>query len=151
MVEVRAGIFGFFDLAMAGIGVCCIEDIALSVLATGISHQHNKGWILADAGWMAMARDCGAAKHEVDQGYGLVCDLSANPYRNVIVSECSLEPGIMTIRPGSLGMPPDLAIGRRARNLPNHSCATGAQHDRYHVVNGSANLWTAIWPHFGGW
>ena len=59
VTEVRAGVFVFFDLVMAGIGVCDIGDIALSVLATVIGHQHDKGWIIVDAGWMAMSRDRG--------------------------------------------------------------------------------------------
>jgi len=42
VTEVRAGVFAFFDLVMAGIGVCAIEDIAISVLATVIGHQPAK-------------------------------------------------------------------------------------------------------------
>ncbi|MFN3797658.1 MAG: alanine racemase, partial [Sphingobium yanoikuyae] len=57
VTEVRAGVFVFFDLVMAGIGICSVDDIALSVLATVIGHQRDKGWILVDAGWMAMSRD----------------------------------------------------------------------------------------------
>ena len=74
LTEVRAGVFVFFDLVMAGIGVCQVDDIALSVLATVIGHQRDKGWILVDAGWMAMSRDRGTPKQAVDQGYGVVCD-----------------------------------------------------------------------------
>ena len=59
VTEVRAGVFVFFDLVMVGIGVCTIDDIALSVLATVIGHQHERGWILIDAGWMALSRDRG--------------------------------------------------------------------------------------------
>ena len=79
VTEVRAGVFMFFDLVMAGIGVCDIEDVALSVLATVIGHQHDKGWIIVDAGWMAMSRDRGTARLAVDQGYGVVCDLTGDP------------------------------------------------------------------------
>ena len=48
-------------------------------------------------------------------------------------------------------MLPDLAIGDRVRILPNHACATGAQHRAYHVVRGSADKVEAEWPRFGGW
>ena len=75
VTEVRAGVFIFFDLVMAGIGICKVEDIAISVLATVIGHQREKGWILIDAGWMAMSQDRGTSKQEVNQGYGLVCDV----------------------------------------------------------------------------
>jgi D-serine deaminase-like pyridoxal phosphate-dependent protein len=57
VTEVRAGVFVFFDLVMAGLGVCSLDDIALSVLTTVIGHQREKGWIIVDAGWMAMSRD----------------------------------------------------------------------------------------------
>jgi D-serine deaminase-like pyridoxal phosphate-dependent protein len=43
VTEVRAGVFVFFDLVMAGIGICEINDIAISVLATVIGHQREKG------------------------------------------------------------------------------------------------------------
>ncbi|MEJ2459220.1 MAG: alanine racemase, partial [Novosphingobium sp.] len=75
VTEVRAGVFTFFDLVMHGIGVCDVDDIAVSVLATVIGTRPEKGWILTDGGWMAMSRDRGTQKHPVDQGYGLVCDI----------------------------------------------------------------------------
>jgi D-serine deaminase-like pyridoxal phosphate-dependent protein len=35
------------------------------------------------------------------------------------------------------------------RILPNHACATAAQHDRYRATKGG--LVTAVWPRFSGW
>lgn len=151
VTEVRAGVFVFFDLVMAGIGVCQVDDIALSVLATVIGHQREKGWILTDAGWMAMSQDRGTRKQEVDQGYGLVCDISGKPYADLIVADANQEHGIITVRPGSGGVLPELAVGDRVRILPNHACATGAQHSRYHVVRGGSSRIEAEWPRFGGW
>ena len=46
---------------------------------------------------------------------------------------------------------PDLAIGDRVRILPNHACATGAQHRAYQVVRGRSDRVEAEWPRFGGW
>ena len=151
VTEVRAGVFVFFDLVMAGIGVCGIEDIALSVLATVIGHQRAKGWILVDAGWMAMSQDRGTAKQAVNQGYGVVCDIAGRPYPDLIVAEANQEHGIVTVRPGAGGTLPDLKIGDRVRILPNHACATGAQHGSYHVVRGADRTVEAEWPRFGGW
>jgi len=54
VTELRAGVYTFFDLVMAGIGVCTSDDIALSVLTTVIGHQTQRNWIIVDAGWMAM-------------------------------------------------------------------------------------------------
>ncbi len=151
VTEVRAGVFVFFDLVMAGIGVCRIEDIALSVLATVIGHQPDKGWILIDAGWMALSQDRGTAKQAVNQGYGVVCDLAGRAYPDLIVADANQEHGIITVRPGSDGALPRLAIGDRVRVLPNHACATGAQHGSYRVVRGGSALVVAEWPRFGGW
>src|SRR4030095_281329 len=151
VTEVRAGVFVFFDLVMAGIGVCQVDDIALSVLATVIGHQRDKGWILVDAGWMALSQARGTRKQAVDQGYGLVCDPAGVPYPDLIVADANQEHGIITVRPGSGGKLPDLGIGDRVRILPNHACATGAQHRAYHVVRGDSDEVEAEWPRFGGW
>jgi D-serine deaminase-like pyridoxal phosphate-dependent protein len=150
VTEVRAGVFTFFDLVMHGIGVCEIDDIALSVLATVIGHKPEKGWVLIDGGWMALSRDRGTARHPVDQGYGLVCDIGGTPYPDLIVSDASQEHGIISVRPGSAQALPELAIGTRVRILPNHACATGAQHDQYHVVRGGGEI-VANWPRIRGW
>jgi D-serine deaminase-like pyridoxal phosphate-dependent protein len=150
VTEVRAGVFVFFDLVMAGIGVCRVEDIALSVLAAVIGHQRDKGWIITDAGWMAMSRDRGTQAQAVDQGYGVVCDLAGAPVGDLIVSGANQEHGIVSSRSGA---PIDWArfpVGTLLRVLPNHACATGAQHDRYHVVRGGAAV-EAVWPRFSGW
>ncbi|HSQ04984.1 MAG TPA: DSD1 family PLP-dependent enzyme, partial [Burkholderiales bacterium] len=41
-------------------------------------------------------------------------------------------------------------VGTLLRILPNHACATGAQHDRYHVVREGTEI-AAVWPRFSGW
>ena len=151
VTEMRAGVFVFFDLVMAGIGVCKIEDIAVSVLATVIGHQHDKGWILIDAGWMAMSQDRGTSRQAVNQGYGIVCDITGKPYADIIVSGANQEHGIIAVRPGSDGVLPDLRLGDRVRILPNHACATAAQHQGYHVVRGTSDRIDAQWPRFSGW
>lgn len=151
VTEVRAGVYVFFDLVMAGIGTCSIEDIALSVLATVIGHQRDKNWIVVDAGWMAMSQDRGTSRQAVDQGYGLVCDIAGNPYPDLIVAAANQEHGILSLRPGSKARLPELSIGERVRILPNHACATAAQHNMYHVIRG-ANLQVEVqWERFGGW
>jgi D-serine deaminase-like pyridoxal phosphate-dependent protein len=151
VTEVRAGVFVFFDLVMAGIGVCAIDDIAVSVLATVIGHQPEKGWILVDAGWMAMSRDRGTLRQAVDQGYGLVCDIDGRPLADLIMADANQEHGIIALRPGTTAALPDLPIGTRLRILPNHACATGAQHGCYHVLRSASRQIEAVWPRFGGW
>ena len=151
VTEVRAGVFMFFDLVMHGIGVCAIDDIALSVLATVIGHRPEKGWILIDAGWMALSRDRGTQHHPVDQGYGLVCDIDGTPWPDLIVDDASQEHGIIKVRPGSAATLPDIPVGAQVRILPNHACATGAQHEVYQVVESGNRAIAATWPRIRGW
>ncbi|MEZ5498857.1 MAG: alanine racemase [Steroidobacteraceae bacterium] len=151
VTEVRAGVYVFFDLVMNGIGVCRIDDIAISVLATVIGHRPEKGWLLIDAGWMALSRDRGTANHAVDQGYGLVCDLDGHPLDDLIVADASQEHGIIAVRADSDARLPELVIGTRLRILPNHACATSAQHEHYHVVRTGSRKVMAVWPRMRGW
>lgn len=151
VTEVRAGVYVFFDLVMAGLGVCSVDDIAATVLTTVIGHQPDKGWILVDAGWMAMSRDRGTAKQPVDQLYGLVCDVDGTVYRDVLLAETNQEQGIIKVRPGSNGVLPDLPIGAKVRIVPNHACATCAQHDAYEVVRTGEPGVVAHWERFRGW
>lgn len=44
---------------MQGVGVCNADEIALSVLCTVIGHPLEKGWVMVNAGWIAMRRDRG--------------------------------------------------------------------------------------------
>ena len=150
VTEVRAGVFVFFDRVMAGIGVCRTEDIALSVLATVIGHQPDRGWALTDAGWMALSRDRGTAKQNVDQGYGLVCDAAGHPIPDLVVVEANQEHGIVAHRSGEPAKLPHLPVGSLLRVLPNHACATGAQHGRYHVL-GADGAVAESWERFSGW
>ncbi|MBE9639352.1 alanine racemase [Salipiger mangrovisoli] len=150
VTELRAGVYMFFDLVMAGIGVCARDDIALSVLTTVIGHQRSKGWLMIDAGWMAMSRDRGTAAQAVDQGYGLVCDAAGREVPDLIVAGANQEHGIVSLRPGSKAEMPDLPVGTLLRILPNHACATAAQHARYHVIPADGGP-MATWPRFGGW
>jgi D-serine deaminase-like pyridoxal phosphate-dependent protein len=148
VTEVRAGVFVFFDLVMAGIGVCTLEDVALSVLASVIGHQPEKGWTLLDAGWMAMSRDRGTAKQSVDQGYGVVCNVYGQPLDDFILIGANQEHGIMAHRSGRVDGT-HLPVGTLVRILPNHACSTAAQYGRYEVVAGGRV--TATWPRFHGW
>jgi len=150
VTELRAGVYVFFDLVMAGIGVCSVDDIALSVLATVIGHQREKGWTLLDAGWMAMSRDRGTASQPVDQGYGLVCDAEGRPLADYILVGANQEHGIMARRPGAGPDTLELQVGQQVRILPNHACSTAAQYGAYQVV-GQDGAVTDTWQRFSGW
>lgn len=151
VTEVRAGVYMFFDLVMAGVGVCSLDDIALSVLATVIGHQRERGWIITDAGWMAMSRDRGTAAQAIDQGYGTVCDVDGKLFTDLIVGGANQEHGICQLREGSRATLPDLPIGAKLRVLPNHACATAAQYEAYEVIQAAAEQPLARWSRFNGW
>ncbi len=151
VTEVRAGAFVFFDLVQAGIGVCTPDDIALSVLATVIGHQREKGWTIIDAGWMALSSDRGTAGQAVDHYYGVVCDTQGRPIEGLKVIICNQEHGIVAMCQDGAGKTPELPINTRVRIFPIHVCATVAQFDRYHVIGEGRNEVTAEWPRFTGW
>ncbi|BCH32970.1 alanine racemase [Mesorhizobium sp. L-8-10] len=151
VTELRAGVYMFFDLVQHGVGVCAVDDLAISVLATVIGVKPEKGWVLVDAGWMALSRDRGTASQQVDQGYGMVCDEAGQVLEDVIVAQASQEHGILAIRNGSGKTMPNLPVGARVRILPNHACAMAGQHDFYSVVNGASPEIEARWERIRGW
>ncbi len=136
---------------MQGVGVCGHDDIALSVLCTVIGHQQEKGWVLVDAGWMAMSRDRGTQDQSVDQGYGTVCDERGQLIEGLIMSSANQEHGILSWRDGRTNsqMERQFAVGTRLRVLPNHACATAAQFPAYEVIQADGSL--IRWPRFYGW
>lgn len=150
VTELRAGVFPFFDLVMAGLGVCTPDEIALSVLTSVIGHQRDKGWILCDAGWMALSRDRGTQGQPLDCFYGLVCDEDGQILPDLIVSATNQEHGVITLREGSQAELAELPVGTRLRILPNHACATAAQHAGYHTM-GSLDERRVWIERFSGW
>jgi D-serine deaminase-like pyridoxal phosphate-dependent protein len=150
VTEVRAGVYVMFDLVMHNVGVCDTSDIALSVLTTVIGHQEEKGWAIVDAGWMAMSRDRGTQRQQHDCGYGLVCTEAGDVLGDYIMSSANQEHGIVArIGAADKSIAERFPIGTRLRILPNHACATGAQHPEYHALSEDGALET--WPRFYGW
>ena len=152
VTEVRVGVYMFQDLVMAGIGVCSVEDIALSVLVSVIGHQSERGWIITDGGWTALSRDRGTSTHTVDQGYGLVRDVGGRALaEDLIVMSTNQEHGIIARRDAGPIDPQRFPVGTFLRVLPNHACATAAEHPAYHVVDGTASAVIERWERFSGW
>lgn len=150
VTEVRAGVYVFFDLVMSNVGVCTTDDIALSVLATVIGHQADKGWAIVDAGWMAMSRDRGTQNQRRDYGYGQVCSINGTVMPEYVLTGANQEHGIIS-REGQLDtdIVRRLPVGTQLRILPNHACATAAQFAEYHMLDGEGKC--AIWSRFHGW
>ena len=87
------------------------------MLATVIGHQHDKGWIIVDAGWMAMSRDRGTARLAVDQGYGLVCDLAGDPIPDLIMIDANQEHGILAGAPRRSSLSAEISGWRDGADL----------------------------------
>src|SRR5205085_6908122 len=108
------------------------------------------GRVLTDGGFLALSRDPGMRDGPIDWGYGAVCDpLSGAIIDDVIVSSTNQEHGIITRRDGEIDFD-RFPIGSRVLVLPNHSCATAAAYDRYHVTEGGEEV-VAVWERVNGW
>ena len=150
VTEVRAGVYVFFDLVMANVGVCTPEDIALSVLTAVIGHQPDKGWAIVDAGWMALSRDRGTQKQRHDYGFGQVCSLAGEVVPGYVVSGANQEHGIVSCeRERDADIAARFPLGTRLRILPNHACATAAQFPHYEALAPDGSV--SRWPRFHGW
>lgn len=150
VTEVRAGVYVFFDLVMHNIGVCKVDDIALSVLTSVIGHQTDKGWIIVDAGWMALSRDRGTQTQRYDFGYGQVCDANGHPIDGAKVTMANQEHGIIEVLHSS-DIATEFPVGSLLRILPNHACATAAQFRSYNIVGATGSDVVAEWKVYSGW
>jgi D-serine deaminase-like pyridoxal phosphate-dependent protein len=151
VTEVRAGVFVFNDLTMVSLGVCGLQDIAISVLTTVIGHRRVAAQIVTDSGWMALSCDLSTQGRPTDYRYGLVCDgLTGEPMDDLIVAETNQEHGLIGRRTGGLLDFSKFPVGRLLRILPVHACATAAAHASYQVTEGPSNV-IGEWRRCGGW
>ncbi|SDU88149.1 DSD1 family PLP-dependent enzyme [Pseudomonas mucidolens] len=150
VTELRAGVYVFFDLVMHNVGVCQLDELALSVLTTVIGHQPEKGWIITDSGWMAMSRDRGTQSQQCDFGYGLVCDTEGKLIDGLQLRSANQEHGVASFEEGQqVEIEQQFPIGTRLRILPNHACATGAQYQAYEALDENGEI--SLWPRLNGW
>jgi D-serine deaminase-like pyridoxal phosphate-dependent protein len=137
VTEIRPGNYVFNDFVQAANGVCRLEDCALSVLATVISHQPRAGHAVVDAGALALSKDLGPADTARRRGYGPVLrGLAGGEVEPALqVQSVTQEHGVV-----AGASPADvegrLAVGEKVRILANHSCLTAALFDEYVVVRG---------------
>ena len=149
ITEVRPGVYVFQDLCQSNLGVCDMEDIAVTVLATVVSHSRAMNRMVIDAGGLALSKDRSTASQVNDCGYGLIADKNGKLQQALFVDGVSQEHGYVTTRDNSPLEFDAYPIGTVVRVLPNHICMTAAAHDGYHVVeNGTV---TGYWPRVNGW
>jgi D-serine deaminase-like pyridoxal phosphate-dependent protein len=147
ITEVRAGVYHFFDLVMADLGVCQLNQIALSVTTTIIGHNQRKGWLIIDAGWTALSSDIGNPNLK---GYGMVVDQYGQVHPDLRVAKLSQEHGIIVNVDGNPMLFNDYPIGSRISILPNHACSMATMHDHYIVTEPNSTAFE-IWPRISGW
>lgn len=154
VTEIRPGVYVFFDLSQAQLGVCAIDDIAVSVLATVIGHHREAGHLLIDAGALALSKDVSASEFAKDVGYGLACDAQGTLLPGLYVADVHQEHGFVRSAAGELPFE-RFPIGSRLRILPNHACMTVAPYAEYHVFdhrqNGSQPAALLRWQKTSGW
>ena len=151
MTELRCGIYIFEDLFQAGIGVCAIEDIALSVLTTVTSVQQHLNRLVIDAGGLALSKDRSTRGRSFDAGYGLACDAAtAGVIPDLFVSNVSQELGLITTMSGGPIDFDQFPVGRKLRILPNHADMSAAAYEEYHVVDGRDEI-IDVWSRTNRW
>ena len=148
LTEMRPGVFVFFDLDQLARGACSKEDLALSVLASVVSHNRHIGQIVIDAGALALSKDTSANERWPQVGYGSLCDpQTMETLDGLNVSKVSQEHGVIPVNAESDYA--RLPIGGMVRVLPNHACITAAAYDRYHVIEGTKVI--DEWDRINGW
>ena len=150
VTEVRAGVYVFQDMVMQALGVCTCEDIAISVLATVISHNPAHNRILIDAGSLALSADPGAPNHLGKSHFGQVCTADTGQViPGLFVTSSNQEHGLLSLDDTSYNLS-DFPIGSQLRILPNHACITAAAYPAYQVIDGSDTI-LDVWGRCNGW
>ncbi|HEY0845087.1 MAG TPA: DSD1 family PLP-dependent enzyme, partial [Noviherbaspirillum sp.] len=133
----------------ARLGVCSVEDIAVSVLATVIGHHRAAGHLLVDAGALALSKDLSANEFDPHAGYGMVCGADGVPIPGMRVVDVHQEHGFVRCVDGPVEFD-RFPIGSTLRILPNHACMTVAPYDAYHVLEPESQALVS-WPKATGW
>ena len=100
---------------------------------------------------MAMSRDRGTRKQDRDYGYGLVCDEAGKPVPQLAFNDANQEHGVLHwLGDTGVVLEERFPLGSHLRIMPNHACATGAQHERYLILP-TAGESLESWERCGGW
>ena len=148
VTEMRCGIYLFWDLSQFSRNVCRLDEIAMSVLTSVIGHNREQGYLLVDAGALAMSKDVGAHKYMPQAGFGLLCEAHTSaPLGDLAIATVYQEHGVVPVR--DTDWFERLPVGAMARVLPNHACITAAAYPGYDVVRGDTIV--GHWPRTNGW
>ena len=133
VTEIRAGVYAFHDLKQCSLGVSTLDQCALTVLATVVSHARPDRYVV-DAGLKALAGE--------DYGWGTYGRILDRP--DIVVTGATEEHGIITLPPEVAD--PGWALGDRVRIIPDHACGCVNMHDALVAVDGDevVDTWRVI-------
>ena len=130
VTEARPGNYIFYDRTMVLIGCCEWRDVAVSVLATVVSHQPGASHFVIDAGALSLSKDLGPTHLGLETAFGAVKD-----HPELTVASVSQEHGLIRAA-ASAAIEGKFKVGQQIEIIPNHSCLTEAHFDEYVVIDG---------------
>ena len=92
VTEARPGNYIFYDRTMVLIGCCEPDDVAVSVLATVVSHQPGASHFVVDAGALSLSKDLGPTHLGVEPAFG---EVKGHP--ELTVASVSQEHGLIRV------------------------------------------------------
>lgn len=134
VTELRAGVYAFQDLKQVSLGPATLDECALTVLATVVSHARPDRYVL-DAGIKALAGE--------DYGWGTWGRPQDRP--DLAIVRATEEHGVIELPPDAPD--PGWRIGQRVRIIPNHACGAANMHDELIAIEGDRVVET--WPVIG--
>jgi D-serine deaminase-like pyridoxal phosphate-dependent protein len=121
VTECRPGNYVYNDASQVNLGVCGLDDCAMTVLATVVSVP-APGRAVLDAGSKTLSNDPLRPRAE---GFGWILGGRSR------LSRLSEEHGVIDLVKGET-----FHVGQRVRVLPNHTCVVSNLHDFVTVVRG---------------
>src|SRR5881296_276020 len=116
VTEARPGNYIFYDRTMVLIGCCEWRDVAVSVLATVVSHQPGASHFVIDAGALSLSKDLGPTHLGLETAFGAVKD-----HPELTVASVSQEHGVIhAAAPAAIDG--KFKVGQQVEIIPNHSC-----------------------------
>lgn len=134
ITEVRAGTYVFYDMMQAGYGSATLDDLALSILCTVVSHQ-GPGRATVDGGSKTFSGDRGVVGQQTGTSQGLAQAASIDAY----LERISEEHGMVHLGDGV-----EVEIGQKIAFYPFHVCTCVNLSDQLvGVRNGTVEkVWT---------
>ena len=130
VTEARPGNYIFYDRTMVLIGCCEPGDVAVSVLATVVSHQPGATHFVVDAGALSLSKDLGPTHLGLEPAFGAV-----QGHPELTVASVSQEHGVIRAA-APAAIEGKFAVGEQVEIIPNHSCLTEAHFNEYVVIEG---------------